>query len=325
MDGFDFPPSFSHLNEFSRTVVQPFDVDLLIAVVSSECLRVDDEVRLFCYLFRFSAHPFLLIDNCQKKLLFSHPTPQPVRALPRRQLHVLDVVGRWLAVDPARCDYHGARVLQHIRFSRVPLESVEQWLAPHQLDCPPLYALCCQSLLDQLAAPVLDVRLLSTSGWGNTRFYPIPLYHRQSATVFQQEPDTGLIRAIALSPDRSLLFTGSAATSSSEIVVPLVPNGPMPSLRVWNTQTWACQQTISCNEDIVAVVVQEYPDEVYRQLQAHARSILTRRHGRKNRKSPCDGGFFGNLCPALEISCSVCLLCLRLSFYLVCICLPTVR
>lgn len=36
----------SHLNEFPHPVVEPFDVDLFISVVSSECLRVDDELHV---------------------------------------------------------------------------------------------------------------------------------------------------------------------------------------------------------------------------------------------------------------------------------------
>jgi hypothetical protein len=52
----------SHLNEFPRSVVEPLDVDLFIAVVSSsETLRVDNE------------------------------------------LHVLDLMGRWLAAESHRC------------------------------------------------------------------------------------------------------------------------------------------------------------------------------------------------------------------------------
>eukprot|EP00455_Lapot_gusevi_P012592 TRINITY_DN1600_c0_g2_i1.p1 TRINITY_DN1600_c0_g2~~TRINITY_DN1600_c0_g2_i1.p1 ORF type:complete len:762 (-),score=123.05 TRINITY_DN1600_c0_g2_i1:38-2323(-) len=203
----------SHLNEFSNNTVAPFDLDLFVSVVSSECLRVDNE------------------------------------------LQVLELVSLWLCADPTRLDTCGLRVLRQVRFTQVPLVALEPWI--QQIKEPRLTTLCFQALLEQISGPTLDVNILSASGWANTRFYPISLYDRQTATVFKQGPDAGLVRAIVLSPDRSLLFTGSSASSSSEIVLPNTGNQPEPCLRIWNTATWRLEQTLPCGEDFVALTVQE--------------------------------------------------------------------
>lgn len=169
---------------------------------------------------------------------------------------------------------YGLRALRHVRFSEIALPTIDEFAMRMLATSPPVYEIVTQALLEQLSVPWLDTTLLGStdsegagavSGWGaNTRFFSIPLYDRQSATVFKQAPDAGLVRAIVLSPQRDYLFAGSATTSSSEIALPTTVNvaaaaagGPEPCLRVWNTRTWVCEQSILCGEDIAALVMQE--------------------------------------------------------------------
>lgn len=49
---------------------------------------------------------------------------------------------------------------------------------------------------------------------------------------------------------------------------------PEPCFKVWNTSTWSCEHSIPCGDDIVALVVQEYPPDVYAALAARYQSAL---------------------------------------------------
>jgi hypothetical protein len=247
---FPFQYSFSPvllnscLKDFPVGSTDAFDVDLFISVISSDCLSVSGEME------------------------------------------VLELVGRWLIAssphsDGSRIELFGARVLRFVRFALLPRPEIERWAARLSLMAPDIQTTVNSALIAQQLQPLnqdpnatqtsgVSATSSSTSGWDAlTRFYSVPLYDRQKATVFKQTQDAGLVRAVVLAPDHSLLFAGSASTSSSEIIMPINPAAaaagiaPEPCLKVWNTTSWVCEQSIPCGDDIVSLVVQEYPAEVY--------------------------------------------------------------
>ena len=96
----------------------PFDSTLFLSVVSSECLRVDNEMQVF----ELTALWLMALDSELDLQDGIGTGPASISA------DLLDLASAVPTLNhPTRIAIHGASLLQHIRFAKIPLARLNEW------------------------------------------------------------------------------------------------------------------------------------------------------------------------------------------------------